>query len=301
MQKKLLRISKDNALVQASYRLSLTEMHIILYGIGLINPLQPTFPLNYRIDINRFALLFNRTHGQIYKEVKDAVVKRFWERDFSYVDEKGKIVVLRWLTKMVYEDKSGYIEIKFSEEIQPYLSSLERTFTTYYIDQIINFKSIYSIRLYENSLMVLNKNKTIKDRFSILISDIKKQFELSDKYDRFFDFKTFVLEKAKKEINKFSDLLFDYKVIKLGRSPYKIEFFVSRKQYINNIKNQSKKTKVSTTVLEKAKNIVIESRTGLDIYAIEEQFYSYMQKIGLPKNIDAAFIGFVKKKISNKN
>ena len=298
MKKQSMRISKDNALIQASFRLSLTEMHIILYGIALINPLQPTFPLSYRIDIDRFALLFNRKHGQIYKEVKEAVVKRFWERDFSYIDEKGKTVVLRWLTKMVYEDKSGYVEIKFSEEIQPYLHNLENTFTAYYIEQIACFKSIYSVRLYENALMVLNKNSTDKEKFPILLSDIKKQLELEDKYNRFCDFKSRVLEKAKKEINQFSDLNFDYKVIKLGRAPYKIEFSISRKQKV--IENESVKTKVPTSILEKAKKLILDAGTGWDLYAIEEQFYSYMQKVGAPNSIEAAFLGFVKKKILSK-
>jgi plasmid replication initiation protein len=298
MKKQSLRVSKDNALVQASFRLSLTEMHIILYGIGLVNPLQPDFPLSYRIDIDRFALLFNRKHGQIYKEVKEAVVKRFWERDFSYIDEKGKTVVLRWLTKMVYEDKSGYVEIKFSEEIQPYLHNLKNTFTAYYLDQVARFKSIYSVRLYENALMVLNKNKTDKEKFPILLDEIKKQLELENKYNRFCDFKSRVLEKAKKEINLLSDLNFDYKVVKLGRAPHQIDFSVSRKQ--KTLEDKPQKTKISTSILEKAKALVLEARTGWDLYAIEEQFYAYINKAGFPNNIEAAFMGFVKKKVLNK-
>lgn len=300
MKKELLRISKDNALINASYRLSLTEMHIILYGIGLINPMQPEFPLTYRIDIDRFAKMFHREHGQIYKEVKEAVVKRFWERDFSYIDEKGKTVTLRWLTKMVYEDKTGYIEIKFSEEVQPYLHNLQGNFTVYYIDQITSFKSVYSIRLYEYAIMELNRSKNSQYKFCLLINDIKKQLDLDDKYDRFCDFKPRVLEKAKEEINKFSDLNFDYKVIKLGRSPYQIEFSVSRKKETVKSEKQSLIMKISTITMEKAKKLIKEFGTGWDIYAIEEQFNVYMKKVGCPKNIEAAFIGFVKNKIKGK-
>lgn len=294
-----LRVSKDNALINASYRLSLTEMQIVLYGIGLINPIQQNFPLNYRIDIDKFSKMFGRQHGQIYKEVKDAVVKRFWERDFSYVDEKGKTVTLRWLTKMIHEDKTGYIEIKFSEEVQPYLHALKGNFTAYYIEQIACFKSIYSVRLYENILMTLNQSKVNKYKFILLISDIKVQLDLDDKYDRFCDFKLRVLEKSKKEINSFSDLLVDYKILKLGRSPHQIEFTVSRKQKIDILSSEYQKTnilKVSTITLENAKNIIIKAGTGWDICAIEQQFYAYIEKKGSPKNIDKAFIGFVNKK-----
>ena len=294
-----LRISKNNALIDASYRLSLTEMQIVLYGIGLINPLQENFPLSYRIDIDRFAKMFGRQHGQIYKEVKEAVIKRFWERDFSYIDEKGKTVTLRWLTKMVYEDKTGYIEIKFSAEVQPYLHALQSNFTTYYIEQVAKFKSIYSVRLYEHSLMVLNKNNASRNEFTLLISDLKKQLEITDKYERFSNFKVRVLEKTKQEINKSSDLIFDYKVIKLGRSPHSIKFNIRKKQ-LANCPEKIISNKLSASSLEKAKKIVIESGTGWDFFAIERQFHLYIEKKGAPKNIDKAFIGFVNKKTSSR-
>lgn len=297
-----LKVSKDNALIDASYRLSLTEMQIVLYGIGLINPTQPEFPLNYRIDIKKFADMFNRSHGQIYQEVKEAIVKRFWERDFSYLDEKGRTVTLRWLTKMVHEDKSGYIEIKFSEEIQPYLHQLQGNFTTYYIDKIAKFKSIYSVRLYEYSIMYLNKNKMDAGRLPILISEIKNKLGLDNKYNRFCDFKIRVLEKAKNEINESSDIKFDYKIIKLGRSPYKIEFIISRKEKQKHpIDNKNyKHNKISTTALEAAKKLVLSSGTGWDLYVIEQQFYDFIKIKGKPDNLEGAFIGFVNSKIKNK-
>ena len=299
MISKRLRVSKDNALVEASYRLSLTEMQIILYGIGLINPLGKEFPLSYRIDIARFSQIFDKEHGQIYEEIKNVILKRFWERDFSYIDDKGKVVILRWLTKIVYEDQSGYIEIKFSEEIQPYLHQLKENFTAYYIDHIAKFKSVYSVRLYETSLMHLNKNKIVTGSFVINIDELKSKLDLHDRYDRFSNFKKRVLEPAKKEINKFSDLSFNYRIMKERRKPSHIEFIVHKKQ--PNLNKQIVKlptTKVSTVALEKAKDIVIKYGSSFDLYTIENQFYEYMNRAGLPRNIDNAFIGFVKKKVS---
>ena len=93
-------ITKSNALIEASYRLTRTELQIILYGISLINPTQKDFPLTYRVETRRFAEMFNRNHGEIYNDIKDAVRKRFWERDFSYTNEQGKIVTCRWLTRI---------------------------------------------------------------------------------------------------------------------------------------------------------------------------------------------------------
>lgn len=297
---KEISVSKDNALIEAGYRLSITETQIILYGIGLINPLKPDFPKIYRIEIDRFAEMFNREHGQIYKEVKEAVLKRFWERDFSYVDKNGDIVLIRWLTKITYNDKTGYLEIKFSDEVQPYLHQLKGNFTSYYINHIAKFKSVYSIRFYEYSIMLLNKNNSNKLKFSLLVSEIKQKLGLDDKYDRFSNLKSRILEPAKHEINQFSDIVFDYSIEKLGRTPYKIKFKVSKKDSLKEGSVENKPERIQTKTLENAKKIVIKAGTGWDINVIEKQFYEYSKANGSPKNIDAAFIGFVKKKILNK-
>jgi plasmid replication initiation protein len=270
--------------------------------MSLVNPLQKTFPRSYQIDVKRFAEMFNRSHKDIYGEVKTAILKKFWERDFSYVNEKGKVEWLRWLTKIVHDDKTGYIEIKFSEEIQPYLQSLQGNFTKYYIDQISNFKCLYSIRFYEYIIMYLNKHEINKGKFELTIEEIKKWLGLEGKYERFCDFKIRVLERPKKEITKLSDLNFDYRVIKLGRSPYKIEFLVSRKEKLLKIEHQKENhTKISITTLEKAKKIALDAKTGWDLYVIEKQFYEFVNKKGSPNNLDSAFLGFVKKKVSKKH
>ncbi len=290
-------VTKSNALIEAGYRLSLTEMQIVLYGISLINPLQKDFPLKYAIDVKRFSDIFNRSHGQIYNEIKDAITKRFWERDFSYIDENGKTVTNRWLTQISYHDATGFMQIKFSEEIQPYLHQLKKHFTTYGIEQIAQFKSIYSVRIYEYSIMHLNKSKKNKYYFTLLVEELKKKLELGDKYQRFCDFKTRVLERAKKEINKHSDLNITYKIVKLGRSPNKIEFTVTRKAEKALTHQKPPSDKLSPAMIEQAKAIVRQAGTGWDIYVIEQQFYDYIRQKGGPINLEGAFIGFVKKKV----
>jgi Plasmid encoded RepA protein len=54
---------------------------------------------------------------------------------------------------------------------------------------------------------------------------------------------------------------------------------------------------VSSALMEKAKEIGLKAGTGWDIYAIEQQFYEYIKKKGIPEKFDAAFLGFVRKKV----
>jgi hypothetical protein len=51
--------------------------------------------------------------------------------------------------------------------------------------------------------------------------------------------------------------------------------------------------------LEEAKKISLAARTGWDIYEIERQFLDFSKKKPV-ENVDAAFLGFVRKKVSSK-
>ena len=311
-------ISKSNALIEASYRLSLTEIQIILYGISLINPTSNDFPLEYRIDIKRFAELFGRVHGEIYNDIKDAIKKRFWERDFTYLNEKGRSVTCRWLTRITNEDKTGHIEIKFSEDVQPYLHQLKKNYTCYYIEQISQFKSIYSVRIYEFCLMELNKSRLDKQIFTLEVLELKQRLQLVDKYKRFSNFKDRILEKSRSEINKHSDISLNYSIIKQGRTPQKVKFIVTRKSK-NDVgkateslasRNENsllssepqasmKPNRLTPSIFEKAKKIVAEAGDKWDLYAIEQQFYEFIKKKGQPERLEGAFLGFVRKKVQS--
>jgi hypothetical protein len=56
---------------------------------------------------------------------------------------------------------------------------------------------------------------------------------------------------------------------------------------------------INVDVLEKAKQLCIQARTGWDIYVILNEFVEYAQK-NPPQNVNGAFIGFVKKKIEKR-
>ena len=224
-------VTKANALINASYRLSLTEMQIVLYGVSLINPVNKEVPLEYQIKISDFATLFNRKHGDIYQDIKQAVFNKFWLRDIRYTDEKtSKYIAIRWLAKVEYEDNTGFFSVKFSEEIKPFLYELSTRFTVYYIDQISKFRSVYSVRFYEYATLEINKSKTNSCIFILDISTVKERLDIADKYSRYYSLKERVLLKSQQEINQHSDLTLDFEEIKQGRTVESIKFIIQRKE-----------------------------------------------------------------------
>ena len=294
-------ITKYNGLIEASYRLSLNEARIVFYGISLINPINNEFPLEYKIDIKRFAEMFHIESHNVYSMIKDTVMNKFWEREFTFSTEKNKKMRVRWLIGIEYANDDGYLKIFMNPQLQPFLHKLSGNFTRYYIDKIANFKSIYSVRFYEYAIMNLNKLRKSKCQFPLLVEEIKERLEIGEKYKRFSNLKAFVLEPAKKEINKHSDINLTYKVIKLGRSPHKIEFTVTKKSDISKTLRSIKppSDRLSPAIMEKARKIA--HNAGWDIYVIEQEFYAYMRKNGKPDNLEGAFFGFLKKKLSQPN
>ena len=299
------KITKSNAIINSSYRFSLNELRILLYGLSHINPRSDEFPMFHRVHIRELAEFYSigeKDRGSFYDNIKDALLNKFWNREFSYYDEElGETVRRTWLTEIRYGRKDGTLAYEYNPKIKNQLQQLAKRFTSYVLVNIANMKSAYAVRLYEISVMYLNASKEKQTTFTKKIEDLKYHLDITDKYKNFFDMKKRVLEQSKKEINKHSDIKFSYKVKKLGRSPHEIEFTVSKKT--NATPKQPalpeyKPTKLSPAVFEKAKQIAIEAGNRWDIYAIESQFYEYIKTKGQPDDIAKAFIGFVRKKVA---
>ncbi|ODN40981.1 replication initiation protein [Piscirickettsia litoralis] len=255
-------ITKHNHLIEASYRLSLTEMQIVLYGISLINPLNPdeSSVFSFDIEIAKFSEMFDRQHSEIYRDLKAAVDHRFWHREFSYYDDQGTQTKQRWLIMAQYNDKSSTIKVAFNPFINKYLSKLKDNFTSYYIEQIAAFKSIYSIRIYEIAAMHLNRSKKQQYKFSYDIEMLKELLELSGKYQLTADLKRYAIEPAVKEINKYSDLMIKYQLKKTGRKYTSIEFFVKKRAINKNKPVRPKRADAIIKIADKKKALTSEQK-----------------------------------------
>lgn len=300
-----LRVSKSNAIINAGYRLSLNEQRVVLYGISLINPLSKEFPLKNTINVRDLAKFYGidiSVNTKFCQEIREAIIKKFWEREFSYYDgKKGKIVSRRWLAGIDHggEDPDE-ITYYYNSLIKEELQQLTK-YTSYCLSTVSDMKSTYSIRIYEIALMELNASKINKHCFTKTIEDLKFNLGIEGKYTLFSDFRIYVLEAARKEINKKSDLKIDFSYKKKGRAVHSVMFTVSKKDSSNS-KRCSKTPslfapRLKTETIEKAKAMCLAKR--LDVYAIKDEFdKSITNSTEEIRNIDAYFIGFVKKKIS---
>lgn len=253
-------VYKSNYLIEASYKLSQIEQHIILYCISKINPLdkdteEQKIQTIYADDfIKQYP---NMAKNHVYKQLKDGI-NDLYNRSLV-VKKPERIEMFRWIQAKYYYDQDGKAIIKFSDDIMPYLTDFKEQFTKYKLRNISAFKRIYSIRLYE----ILTQYKALKSRI-LSVSDLRILLELYEKYFEFKELKRNVIDPSIEEINEKSDLLVDYKLIKKGRSIDSIEFIIKDKRKIKNVNSRIKQENNETRGLKTTKELAPEIQEQLD-------------------------------------
>ena len=215
MKKEL--IVKDNALINASYSLELTEQRIIL--LAILKARENRTPHNQELIVTAqsYITAFNVHRNTAYKTLKTACDNLF-TRQFTYqrYNSNGNIeqVKTRWVQSVIYAENESYIKIKFTDEILPLVTMLEKHFTSYELQQVASLKSVHSIRLYE----LLIQYRTV-GKIEISLNDLRLKLGIADgKYPTMNNFKARVLDVGIQQINEHSDITAKYEQVKQGRT-----------------------------------------------------------------------------------
>lgn len=226
-------VVKANALIQKSrFSLSTQQQKIVLFLISQIEPQDEDFNL-YEFKIADFCRVCGiDPQGDNYTALKNQI-KAISDKSLWIELESGEETLLRWIERPYISKRNGTIKIKIDREMKPYLLQLKERFTEYELIYTLNFKSKYSIRLYEYLKSIHYRKLKPYER----TMDIEKFQKLLDSnYTEFKDFHTRVLKPAQKEINTYSDIIFDYEIIKEGRKAVAISFTIKTKDTIDRIK-----------------------------------------------------------------
>ena len=212
-------VVKDNALMNASYNLEVTEQRLIL--LAIINAREThqgiTSDSKLEIHANDYASQFHVTKEAAYKALKTAVNNLF-ERQFSFKEETKKgvgVVRSRWVSRIKYIDDSAILEITFAPDVVPLITRLEKHFTSYQIQQVTQLTGKYAIRLYE----LLIAWREIGKVPQIELSEFRAKLGVEDdEYKAMNHFKSRVLEPSIKQINQHTDITVSYEQHKRGRT-----------------------------------------------------------------------------------
>jgi plasmid replication initiation protein len=223
-------VVKDNSLIDASFNLSLVEQRLMLMAIveaRELDKLTPDTPIEVKATAYRDQ--YKTDKSEAYKQLADAT-KQLFNRQFSYLDKyKGEdcITVARWVNRASYLNNNGAVVLYMSSEVISMISRLEANFTQYLLEQVSDFKSKYSIRLYE----LLIKYRDVGNSKKFEIVELRSKLGLEDnEYKLNAVFKRDVLDKAIKEIGNKTDIQIKYEQFKEGRVISHILFKISQKK-----------------------------------------------------------------------
>ena len=214
----------SNKLAEARYRLSLQAQKIYLYAVSLIDEDNEDF------EIIQFRLIdFARESGsdetRLYKDIDD-ITDELMRAFFKVQVNDNAWEKYNLMSSCKYDN--GTLSIKFDTDMKPYLLNLKEKYSKHFLDTTIQFRSKYSIRIYQ--ILKANEYKVKYYRLESLdfdLVDLKEMLGLKkNQYKSFKDFRVNVLEIAQNEINEKSDIKFTYDTVTQGRKVIGIKFVI---------------------------------------------------------------------------
>lgn len=214
-------ISKHNKLISASYSLGIPEQRIIFLAIVEARAQKQMIDARgvLQIHASSYQEQFKVEKHTSYDALKSAA-KGLFDAHFEYDDiheKTGDLVhrIVRWVQSVSYIDKTGMIELQFTDAVIPLITRLSEQYTEYDLKQVSELQSEYAIRLYELMMQWKSVGKTNK----IATDDLRKKLGVEpEQYQRMSNFKIRVIDHAIKQINSFTDVTADYEQHKTGKA-----------------------------------------------------------------------------------
>lgn len=214
-----------NVLIQQTdYKLSLTEVKIILYIISKITPYDKPNE-EYTFSIKEFcsACNYNKTDGgNRYNYIRNTL-KQLRKKDIVIHLSKDTELITGWFAEAELNRKTNEFIVSFANKIKPYLFHLTQNFTSIWLECVLPMESIYGILLF----MYLSSVKYKSYNHILELDKLRFLMGCEGKYEQSSDIRKYIIEPALKDINKYTTLEVNYNFIKTGRKATHIEFTIN--------------------------------------------------------------------------
>lgn len=232
-------VYKSNAIISASYRLSLAEQRVIIACISQIRKSESvTDEIRYSVGAKELSEVTGSSIPSSFRDLK-SVANRLFDRYVMIADGPNgtgklpEVLKTRWVQSIVFIKKEARVELRFGKEILPYLNELSKQFTKYTLQNVAQLNSSYGFRLYE----LLKQWDGVGEK-EVSIEALKEAYQIDGKYKAIKDFKKYVLEPAVTDVNTHSDLNVTWEQRKTGRRVTHLKFkFKAKKEKAVNKKS----------------------------------------------------------------
>ncbi|EFL91321.1 plasmid replication protein [Candidatus Regiella insecticola LSR1] len=247
-------VVQSNSIVDGVYKITLNEARVINLAISKIKKHDPPgspVRITHAEFTNTWKIKDNNLKRRL-SDIGDELIQRTIDT-ISIDKSTGKKIKIRrtWISKIEYnmDNIDQYLEITFSQDVERFIYQLKNNFTMFEIENVSNFTSPYSFRIYAWIYKYINFVSHVKNGLhftdQIKIDDFKEMMGISNNYEKYKYLKSGVIEKAIKEINNYSDLSVILEEFRIGRSVKQIRFvFVREKNTIfSNEENKPKRAR----------------------------------------------------------
>ena len=226
---------QHNNLVQAKYSMTLQQKRVMIWLVSQIKPTDEDFK-EHILSVKELIEVCQLSGESAYKQLKDITFSLI-EKGIRIIDitnpKEDIETQISWLSSAKY--RYGRVTLTFSPELKPYLLLLKEKFTAVNMIDMMQFKSVHAIRIYE----LLKQYENIGERI-LDIEEIKECCGVKDKLRKYDHFEKYLLLIAKREINEKSDIYFDFERIKPFRKIEGIKFIITKNKAYELRNNPSK-------------------------------------------------------------
>jgi plasmid replication initiation protein len=173
----------------------------------------------HTLSAKEFGEIFKTDISNSYKILRRAVNK-LMKTDITIPRENSSSYLrINVCSQAEYVKDEGKINIKFTDDIMPYLKQVKERFMVYNLADISNFKSIYATRLFELLQEFKETGWMLKS-----LDELRHSFAVGGQYPKYANFKARTIVPACEEINKNYHMKVHFEEIKEGKSVTAIKF-----------------------------------------------------------------------------
>lgn len=216
------QIVVSNTINEARFKMTKAEQKLFLYCVGIVDNKENHLNTKFEMNVKDFAEFLEISKNKRVYQDMIKITSDMASRVIQFTKEDGSLHQIPALAEVIY--KKGFVTLEVNRNLAPYLIDLKKQFTQYSLQEVIQFKSIYSMRIYQilNQWVYKGSVECTIDKLRFMLSIEENEYKL------YGDFKRKVLEVAYKEINKNSVLKYTYKELKTGRKVTSILFTIKQ-------------------------------------------------------------------------
>ncbi|MBP6714670.1 MULTISPECIES: replication initiation protein [Aliarcobacter] len=214
------KVVKHNFLINAksTYKYTLNELKLISHLIANILPSDTNLEIK-KVSIRElnFIVTDSNNYSKIGKELEKLKIK---------IIKLPNGYEVNWFSCLKYEN--GFIEYSFDTRLKEFLLNINSNFTSYYLTNVLNLKSAYSIRIFE--LLFQLKDKGYR---TIFLNDLRECLGIPISYSN-KDIRR-LIQNVQKDLQLHTTIQFEFKIVKKGRIFHKVEFIIKNNKKVKGV------------------------------------------------------------------